>query len=242
MTNIRPKPSERYILELARRTKIDPRNGRTSVKISQGLLQCSHHGFYETPLDEFYPVLNLDEAFSFAAKSWYQRSEAPESVSRLTTFSDQTEIFSQIIGEGTEWLYSNRNLSPESIEEAKRLNPFDSLSLRERVSLINQEHWDVLKANLRQFVKNYEFKVNYPIALRRAGGDSSRLVRMDFQKFYPSKKYNSINFAKEIARMLAEYPDVYAERNADGSFTLPAADSAYAEEEYFAESEGKFKE
>lgn len=222
---IRPKPSEKYLFELC--------GGR------QGLLQAMHHGLYETPLNNFYPFLDLEEMLVFAASSWKAREQDITSVRQLITFSHKPEIFCQTFEIGDSWLYKWKNLSPESKTESEILNPFKRKNVVERLSQVREQDWMILTDRMSKMVNEYVFGYQYNKRFRQRGGDFHGLELMDFQSYYPSKKHNSPKFAKEIARILADYPEVYAEPDAESKFVLPVVECVEERQEDFSEYEGK---
>ena len=57
------------------------------------LLQQIHHGLNETPLDDFFQILNLDEALAFEAGSWVIRNEKSKEFYLLSRIHSATGLY-----------------------------------------------------------------------------------------------------------------------------------------------------
>lgn len=175
---------------------------------SAGLLSKFHHGLKEVPLDQFYPNLNLEELAVFAISSYDSRSKNPKAFSD-TEAKDVYEIFNDVFAKGYRALRSHENMSPENQATYNRLNPFRGRNLRERLDRVNPNEVDQLKIRLRKPAKKYVFECEFK-DLKIAGGDNTGLVIMGFMPYFPKKGEVAIGFAKEIARIMRDYPKDYA--------------------------------
>lgn len=207
----RPKPDSNLILEVCGN--------------NYSLLSSICFGLKETPLKEFYPYLNLEEALVFAGASWGNRKEQPEFYKKiienpnsikkqqLTLFENIEiinnqdivySIFNETFKEGFRWLRNKNRISDEKLEKYNKMNPFYNIPLKERLNKVNDEDIETLKKKLLIPTKNYIFEKDY------CGGtyDKNRVV-MNFQPVYPSKANIRKNFALEIMRTLKEYPAQY---------------------------------
>ena len=189
----RPEPTSHLIMELC--------GGNT------GLLSRFHHGMCETSLKDFYPSLNLDEVAAFKIGSYILRKENSEK------FADSKQddiyyIFREAFNEGFPRLNTHKNIV-KTAEQYSKLNPFGR-NFRERVERVDPDAIILLKSRLAQPANKYVFECDYHDAKLSQEGDNSRIVVMHFQPYYPKREVIAPNFAKEIARILENYPQEYA--------------------------------
>ena len=172
-----------------------------------------HHRLCETPLEDFYPHLNLDEVLVFEAGSWNLRSKQdtefrrPE-FRRLIETGRIYDIFNLANIEGFPVLNKNKRLQRWK-KKHEQLNPFKGRNLRERLERVDFAAIKELIEGLKQPTKTYVFECQYNDAKMARGGDNYGIEIMRFQPVYPRKGNIVPAFASEIARLLGKYPTHY---------------------------------
>lgn len=182
------------------------------------LLGSVHHGLYEAPLREIYPVINLDDLIVFSASSWNFRRNEPAAFHDLVSNASLYEIFHEVYNhshnpqsvKGFVWLYQNRKISLELQDEYSALNPFRKKDLELRLKTLNPEVVQKLKDNLQAPVNEYLFESDYNVRKREHSGDNSNLVVMWFQPFFREKGIVERKYAVQVMRMLKDYPREYS--------------------------------
>jgi hypothetical protein len=192
MAAIRPKPTRQLLTELC--------GG------NQGLISAAHHGLVETPLDQFYPNLDLDEVVTFAASSWKSRDIKDIDSSSFLDNAGLYDLFSQVYAIGMPWLKKHRRISYEKREEHSSLNPFGGMDLRRRLAAIPRDAEDKLREQLKQGTTEYVFECQYRERKMQRGGDNYKLEIMSFQNAYPREGRIVPAFVAEVTRILSGYP------------------------------------
>jgi len=167
-----------------------------------------HHGLYETPLQDFYTNLNLDEALIFEAGSWSLRNSRDAEFRNLIRTERVYDLFNRINNEGFPVLNRNKRLQKWK-EKHEQLNPFRGRNLRERLERVDSTDIRELIEKLEQPTKTYVFECQYHDTKMARDGDNQGIEIMRFQKVYPKKGNIVPAFASEIARILGEYPTHY---------------------------------
>ena len=192
----RPKPTKNLLMQLGRE--------------NSDLLGCMHHGLYEMPLKNFYPSLDLEELLVFVASSWRGRERNSDEFSNFVKDSNIYDIFKKVFKNGYHWLNKNKMLAGESLNEYKKLNPFNVKYFRERLEIIDKSHFERLKENLMEIVNTYVFPIQYDEIKKLRDGDNYKLEIMDFfKRAYPKKEIMIPGFASEIAKIISNYPQEY---------------------------------
>jgi len=167
-----------------------------------------HHGLYETPLQDFYPHLNLDEVLVFEAGSWNLRDNKNHNFRELVEAGDTYDIFNRINNEGFPVLNRNKRLQKWK-EKHGQLNPFRGRNLRERLERVDSDAVRELIEKLKLPVNTYVFECQYQDAKMARGGDNSGIEIMRFQSVYPRSEKIVPAFASEIAKIVGRYPTHY---------------------------------
>lgn len=178
------------------------------------LLSSLHHGLYETPLNEIYPLINLDDLIVFSASSWNLRKKNLPEFSKFAENSSLYEIFSEAYTsnfnpqelKGFVWLYKNRDVSPGLQDDYSLLNPFKKKDLEQRLRNASQDSVNRLKKNLQQPINEYLFECDYFSRKQEHSGDNSRLIVMGFQPYLPKHGIVEKRYREQIASMLNGYP------------------------------------
>jgi len=191
----RPKPTKQLFIELC--------GG------NRGLIESIHHGLLETPLDAFYPHLDLDEILAFEASSWKTREKDAETFSDFVKSAEIYDIFSKVYEIGSPWLNKHKNISEKLVERYAKLNPFGSKNLKLRLGGVKVEDVESLKKKLQEGVNKYVFACQYQEAKRMGDGDNYKLAIMNFQNVYPKSGKIVPAFASENARIVSGYPTNY---------------------------------
>lgn len=187
----RPNPTKQLIMDIT--------GGNTH------LLECIHHGLFETNLSEVYKVLDLKELLAFAGGSWKRRST--ESL-YITKNKNLYDIFSSIYKNAMPWINENISITPKQKIKYKKTNPFKGKDLKSRLEQVDEERAEKLKESLVSPVHNYVFDCNYSAEKRRLGTNYN-LHSMGFQNAYPKRGRIGPAYASEIARMLKRYSQTY---------------------------------
>ena len=191
----RPKPTKQLMIELT--------GG------NQGLLSSIYNGLYETPLNEFYPHLDLDEAIAFAASSWKSREQNTYAFQKAINSNNIYNIFKEVYKIGFPWLNTYKNISEGLTQKHNKLNPFKKQNLEERLNQIPQTAVEKLKQELQEGVNEYVFECNYQNRKRARWGDNYKLKILGFQSVYPKKGKIVPAYASQIAKMLSRYDSSY---------------------------------
>lgn len=192
----RPKPTAPLLIELSGN--------------NNGLISSLHHGLRETPLQEFYPVLDLDELVAFAASSWKGREQRYSQLTRLlSSHAEAYEMFSEVYRIGFPWLNKYKDISPANRVKHERLNPFQGKFLQDRLTQVDPSAVEQLREKLAEPVSEYVFECNYYQRKKERDGDNYKLEVMTFQTVYPRREKIVPLYAQEIARMLKKYSTNY---------------------------------
>lgn len=167
-----------------------------------------HHGLCETPLQDFYPHLNLDELLVFEAGSWNLRSNQDTEFRRMVETGRIYDLFNIANREGFPVLNAVKKLQRWK-KKHEQLNPFKGRNLREKLEGIDSAAIKELIEGLKQPAKTYVFECQYHDAKMAKGGDNYGIEIMRFQSVYPKKGNIVPAFASEIARLLGKYPIHY---------------------------------
>ena len=195
--NKRPAPTKQLLIEL--------------TGSNQDFISSVHHGLYETPLNAFYPHLDLDETIAFAASSWKSRQKDPCFFKNLNfrVGEDIHRLFSAVYEIGFPWLNKHKDVSDELRKKYDRSNPFNGRNLKQRLERVDPVGITRLKERLKEEVNDYVFECQYYNTKMARGGDNYKLEIMGFQPVYPKRGVIVPNFASEIARIFRNYPDSY---------------------------------
>jgi hypothetical protein len=185
----RPKPTKQLIIEL--------------VGNNQGLISSVYNGLNETPLNNFYPHLDLDEAIAFSASSWKNRKKKSEIFKEVVESGNIYDIFKEANNIGFPWLNKYKDVSERLIEKHDKLNPFKGRCLEERLGQVSPEAVERLRDQLMEDVNQYVFECQYRDAKIARGGDNHKLNILTFQNFYPGKGKIVPAYAGEIVKMLS---------------------------------------
>ena len=180
---------------------------------NSNLLGSIHHGLSETPLYNFSRILDINEMFAFLASSWKARQKNFDEFSNFVISSDVYDIFQKVFKIGMPWLNKYNNLSKE---ESIKLNPYHGKKLRERIELVYPEAVESiegLKEALTTKVNKYIFEYQYNEGKRELNYDTSKLKIMTFQPYFPKKAKISLNYAKEISKILKTYNMSYLNKS-----------------------------
>lgn len=184
------------------------------------LLQQVHHGLSETPLDDFFQILDLDEALAFEAGSWVIRNERSKEFGRLFlgksiySAAGLYGIFNYILisRHGTERLTKARG-DARIPEDLVHLNQELNLnfrnqkaSLAHRLSTVSPEAETQLVSRLTLPTKHYAWEYN----LRRSQevGDSVTPFRASNT---PTGEERVEGYARLIANTVNGYLELYKE-------------------------------
>ena len=156
-----------------------------SVYRDEHLINCAYSGLFDSPLDDFYHILGLDEIIAFGAASYKLRKFDYNSFANFVKSADVYKIFKKINSTKVyrkydnvfHWLNSNKKIKNVRYElKDKKLNPFSGKkNLEARLHTINPKAVEELKQNLKKRTS----RDNYPAP----------------HDVYP-----------ELARILREYP------------------------------------
>lgn len=183
----------------------------------QGLVSAACYGSLETPLDGFYHILDLDDAIKFPASSWKSREKDGIVFSLFVQSANIYEIFEKVYQIGTPWLdkHNRFNKPDQDISERLRqlyqkLNPFQGVSLRERLESVDSAVIEALKEQLQGPVNRYIFEIrhNRP-GLPRDKNPYTKTVVMNFQETYPKRGKVVPAFAAKVSRIIREYTQEY---------------------------------
>ena len=180
------------------------------------LLSQIHHGLNETPLLEFFQVLDLDEALVFELGSWIIRNEEHEEFRRL--FLDESVysatglygVFNYLLHSrlgGGRLNNARRKISEDLISLNHSLNQFRNLrdiSLAQRLSTISIEAEEKLISQLTYPTKRYAWEHDP----RRTQETGDIIIPFSVSKS-PSREDLVLGYAKSIADTIGGYLELY---------------------------------
>ena len=174
---------------------------------NQGLISSIHHGLSESPLNQFYPVLDLDEVIAFAASSWKSREKDQQGFANtINRLPNAYALFSEVYKIGFPWLNKRKNVSLGLKPKYDLLNPFSGKDLGDRLGMVDTEDVEELKKRLLEPACEYVFQIQYHQRKMERGGDNYNLIVMNFQSVYPKAGVIVPKFASEIVRIISRYP------------------------------------
>ena len=122
------------------------------------LINCAYSGLFDVPLNDFYPVLGLDDVMTFGAASYkIKKFTTHDSFVNFIKSKNIYEIFKKINKSPInnyknvfQWLNSIKKLKKSAdIIKDKQLNPFrGQKNLEARLNQINPKSVEELKQNL----------------------------------------------------------------------------------------------
>jgi len=171
------------------------------------LLSCAHHGMNETPtLNHVNPYVNLDDIIGFSAESFIKREKDFENYSARVLNSSLYEIFSYTLRIGGDGLVNNRrNITPESQELYKKMNPYHREDMKSLLNLVPMEFENSLRKELIKEVKTYCRNEDDYFKKKEERGDNFGLEILPFKKKYISK----LEMPDEFSRLIANYVKNY---------------------------------
>jgi len=172
------------------------------------LISSAHHGLVETPLFDFYPALNLDEALAFEAGSWKERDENHEQFASFVKGSDIYDVFSRAFDRGFPWLNKNKKISDSNVELYQSQNPFNG-NLKSRLETVSTLHVEGLKSLLEAETYIWVSEGEYYRRKREQDENAQRLRHMGFLPTYlKDMKEEKIvqRYVLEVTRLLSDYP------------------------------------
>jgi len=167
---------------------------------NERLMREAHHGLLETPLQDFYPHLNLDELLVFEAMSWELRNHRDSRFAEIVSSGSIYNIFNYTFEKGFASLNAHKKLSDESQILYQKLNPFRGRNLEARLARAPQESVEQLRGSLQNPTFTYVSEYRYQNSSNREGLSIAKALG------YGIKDKRFAAYIKDIAEILAKYP------------------------------------
>lgn len=186
----RPAPNSRILTEI--------------LGENESFIRHVHRGLIETPLNDFYRELNLDELLVFEGVSWELRRKNDRHFFELIDSHPIYDVFDYVFDRGFPILSRNKNISEQSQEDYHKLNPFGR-NLRERLEHVTPEAVQSLREKLREPARSYVSRETYARA-----EDTRYMYNMGADKFFSKNKKTRVKaYLSRIAGILRTYPKDY---------------------------------
>ena len=168
------------------------------------LAHNAHHGLIETPLNDFYGHINLDELLVFEAASWDLRRKNNVRFFQLIDSGTIYDVFNYAFDDTFPSLNAHRRIPDKYREAYNKLNPF-TRRLRERLGQVDTEAVQTLLERLGQATKDYVSPSAYDTSR-----ETGNLHNMGSDEFFAKAKKTKMDaYAGEIALILRGYPKAY---------------------------------